>query len=208
MRIAILGAGNVGGTLGRIWAERGHTIVFGVRAPASDKVRELKAAAGAEAVPTGRATVGADVVLLAVPWGAAEAVLAAAGDLTGKVLLDATNPVAADLSGLSLGQTTSAAETLAELAPGARVVKAFNTTGSANMANPGYGDQAADMFVCGDDADAKAVAGGLAEDAGFGVVDAGPLAAARLLEPLAMLWIRLAYAEGYGPGIAFKLLRR
>ena len=123
-------------------------------------------------------------------------------------MIDCTNPLKPDLSGLAIGHTTSAAEQVAVWAPGARVVKAFNTTGAENMSNPQFGSERASMLICGDDPDAKAAVVGLAADAGFDVVDAGRLASARLLEPLAMLWIHLAYAQGLGTGFAFKLLRR
>jgi predicted dinucleotide-binding enzyme len=92
--------------------------------------------------------------------------------------------------------------------PGAKVVKAFNTTGAGNMANPRFGGEAASMFICGDDAAAKKTVASLAEALGFEAVDAGSLSQARLLEPLAMLWISMAYGFGRGPNIAFKLLRR
>jgi hypothetical protein len=92
---------------------------------------------------------------------------------------------------------------VARWAPGARVVKAFNTTGAGNMADPRFGNEHATMFMCGDDAAAKRTVGTLAEALGFEAVDAGPLRQARLLEPLAMLWISLAYAAGHGPNIAF-----
>ena len=88
------------------------------------------------------------------------------------------------------------------------MVKAFNTTGFGNMNDPRYGAQAATMFLCGDDAEAKAAVTRLGEDLGFEMIDAGPLAIARLLEPLAMLWIHLAVFQGMGPEFAFMLQRR
>ena len=88
------------------------------------------------------------------------------------------------------------------------MVKVFNTTGANNMESPDYNGVAATMFYCGDDADAKATAARLASDLGFDPVDAGSLEQARLLEPLALLWIRLAYAQGMGRDIAFKLMKR
>ena len=107
-----------------------------------------------------------------------------------------------------VGHDTSAAEQVAGWAGGARVVKIFNTTGSNNMENPDYGGQAATMFYAGDDEAAKQAARQLAGDIGFDPIDAGPLANTRLLEPLAMLWIYLAYPGGQGREIAFRLLRR
>ena len=210
MKIGIIGAGNIGGTLGRAWAAKGHEVVFGVRDPRGPKVQELvKATAGtARAATPAEAAAHGEVVLLATPWAAAQAALRGAGDLTGKILVDATNPLRPDLSGLTLGHTTSAAEEVARWAPGAKVVKAFNTIGAQHMANPRFGTQSASMLICGDDAAAKKAVLALAEVLGFDPVDAGPLTQARLLEPLAMLWISLAYAYGHGPDIAFKLLRR
>ena len=214
MEIGVIGAGNVGGTLGRRWAQAGHTVVFGVREPNDTKVRTLLASAGANA-RAGRVeevTAASAVVVLTVPWEAAHDAVRNAGDLTGKVLVDATNPVALGLDGLQqgllVGHTTSAAEQVATWARGARVVKAFNTTGFGNMHDPRYGSQAATMFLCGDDTEAKAVVTQLGEELGFEMLDAGPLRIARLLEPLAMLWIHLAVFQGLGPDIAFTLQRR
>jgi len=158
------------------------------------------------------AAAASEVVVLTVPWAAAHDAVRSAGDLTGKVLVDATNPVDMGLEGLKqgllLGHTTSAAEQVAAWARGARVVKAFNITGVGNMHDPRYGSQAATMFLCGDDAEAKAAVTQLGEDLGFEMIDAGPLAIARLLEPLAMLWIHLAVFQGLGPEFAFRLQRR
>ncbi len=141
-------------------------------------------------------------------WGAAQGAVQAAGSLTGKILIDATNPLKPDLSGLALGHTISAGEEVARRPSGAKVVKAFNTIGAQHMANPVFGSQRASMFIAGDDASAKRTVADLAEALGFDPVDVGPLTQARLLEPLAMLWISLAYAFGHGTNIGFKLLRR
>ncbi len=198
MRIGILGAGNVGGTLGRRWASKGHEVRFGARRPDAGEVALARAAAES------------DLVVLAVPWVAAREAIEAAGDLTGKILIDATNPLGPDglTKGLVIGHTSSAAEQVAAWARGARVVKAFNTTGWQNMADPGYGASAAAMFVCGDDGAANGAVVALAAELGFEALDAGPLRVARLLEPLAMLWIHLAVFRGLGTSFAFGLLRR
>jgi predicted dinucleotide-binding enzyme len=153
------------------------------------------------------AAAGADVVVFAVPWGAAQSAIEAAGDLTGKVVVDCANPIAPGLQ-LALGATTSGGEQVAAWAKGARVVKAFNTTGAENMANPVYGGEPTAMPICGDEADAKAKVGELVQALDFEPLDVGPLSAARLLEPFALVWIRLARAQGLGPNIAFKLVRR
>lgn len=207
MKVAIIGAGNVGATLGRGWATHGHEITYAVRDPESERVK-----AAVDSTQNGRAATlndgcaGADVVLLATPWEAAEDAVKAAGDLSGKVLIDATNPILPGLAGLSVGTTTSAAEMIAEWAPGARVVKAFNTIGAMHMGNPSFKAAQADAYICGDDEAAKEDVTQLAQELGFDVVDCGPLNSARLLEPLAMLWIHLAYQQGFGPDIAFKLI--
>ena len=209
MNIGILGSGNVGSTLGKAWAKRGHRILFSYsRDP--KKLESLATSAGpntragtpAEAVQFG------EVILFAPPWPAVDHALKAAGPLAGKILIDCTNPLTQDLSGLEIGHTTSAAEEIAKKTPGARVVKAFNMIGAENMANPHFGAEQATMLICGDDAAAKTVIARLTEELGFEAADAGPLRAARLLEPLAMLWIHLAYAQRMGTGIGFKLLRR
>lgn len=214
MKIGVIGAGNVGGTLGRRWAQKGHSVVFGVRDPDAPKVKELLAAAGLNscAASVREAAEASDVIVLTLPWEAAQEAVRNAGDLSGKVVVDATNPLGPGMEGLqqglALGYTTSAAEQVAAWAPGARVVKAFNTTGYDNMADPQYGAQAVTMFYCGDDAGAKATVQQLGTDLGFEMVDAGPLTAARLLEPMAMLWINLAVFQGLGRDFAYKLLRR
>src|SRR3990172_1070324 len=210
MNIGIIGAGTVGGTLGRAWARRGHQILYGVRDPSEGRVRELREKLGADAkvgTVAGAAAFG-EVILLATPWSGTEQALRSAGNLSGKIVLDATNPLKADLSGLALGHSTSGGEQVAAWAAGAKVVKIFNTTGFGNMENPKYGETAATMFYCGGDEAAKAAGARLAADLGFEPVDAGPLAQARTLEPLALLWISLAYFQKQGPNIAFKLLRR
>ena len=149
-----------------------------------------------------------EALLLATPWPATKAVLQGLGDLAGKVIVDATNPLLPDLSGLALGTTTSGAEQDAGWAPGAKVVKAFNTVGFNIMDNPAFGADRPVMFYCGDDAASKQTAKPLVEQLGFQAVDAGPLAQARLLEPFALLWISLALVHGQGREMAFKLLRR
>lgn len=206
MKIGIIGAGRVGTTLGEGLARAGHLIVYGVREPGGERHREPPHA-GAE-VRTIKGTVAAsEALILATPWNAAEAALAAAGDLGNRVLIDATNPIGDGLA-LTHGRNDSGGEQVARWARNARVIKAFNSTGFENMADPVYGDARAAMLVCGDDADARAVALGLARDLGFDAVDAGGLSKARLLEPLALLWIHLATAQGHGRSFAFGILRR
>jgi hypothetical protein len=190
MHITIVGSGNVGGTLGRRWAERGHEVRYAGRGKA------------------GEAAAGADVVLLATPWGAVPEVAAQLQGLSGAVLVDATNPIGAGWS-LELGPAgESGAERLAKQVPGARVVKAFNTIGFNVMADPQFDGAPATLCYCGDDAAARRTVHQLAEELGFAPVDVGPLAKARLLEPFALLWITLAMQPGLGREMAFRLVRR
>jgi predicted dinucleotide-binding enzyme len=208
MKIAIIGAGSVGSTLGKTWAAKGHTIRYGARNPASDKVRAaITATPGAEAAGIAAAVRWADAVLLATPWAGAQEALAAAGDFAGKPLLDATNPIGPGFA-LALGHTTSGGEQVQAWAPGAKVVKIFNTTGFENMADPVYAQGRAAMVLAGNDAAAKAVASALATDLGFEPLDLGGLDGARYLEPAAMVWIKLAIVQKLGRHVAFGLMRR
>jgi 8-hydroxy-5-deazaflavin:NADPH oxidoreductase len=216
MNIAIIGAGNAGGALGKAWAKAGHTIVFGVRDPAAGKTKpplaEIGEAATSRTVP--EAVRGADVIVLATPWDAVPAVINAMGDVRNKIIIDCTNPLSLNAEGslsLSLGSSTSGAEEVARLATGARVAKAFNTYGWENFADssyPGYGDLKPVMFYCGDDDDAKEAVVKLAKDLGFEPLDTGGLGMARSLEPLALLWIRLAIRRGRNPNFTWAMLKR
>jgi len=210
MKIAVVGTGNVGGTLGRRWASNGHQVVFCSRTPGSDRVKVLVDAAGPNARAAGisEGVAASDVVVFATPWPGTLDLVGAAGSLQGKVVVDCTNPLKPDLSGLSIDGDTSGAEQIAQRAKGAAVVKAFNTISSLTMADPLFGSERADLFLCGDDADAKRTVAQLAEDLGFEVVDAGPLRAARYLEYLAMLWVHMAFKENWGPNFTFKILKR
>lgn len=210
MKIGIIGSGTVGSVVGPRWASKGHSIIYGSRDPAGDKMTALldEIGSAAQAVGIEHVAKGCDAVLLATPFGATEEVIGIAGGLSGKIVLDATNPLSKDLSGLTLGFDDSGAEQVSRWAPGASVAKVLNMTGAGNMDNPDYSGKAASMFVCSDDDEAKSVASQLASDLGFDVVDSGPLANARLLEPMALLWINLALQLGHSPDIAFRLLRR
>jgi predicted dinucleotide-binding enzyme len=210
MRIGVIGAGNVGGTLGTAWVKAGHEVMFGVPNPTSPKMLELlnKTSGRARAGSVAAAAAHGEVVAFATPWSSTQDAIRQAGDLSGKTILDCTNPLTDDLSGLTIGHTNSGGEQLAAWTRSKRVVKIFNTTGFENMAQPSYGDTAITMLFAGDDAAAKTVAAQLARDIGFDPVDAGPLANARALEPMAFLWIYLAIMKGHGTSFAFQILRR
>lgn len=208
MRIAIIGAGSVGSALGGSWVRAGHEVRYAARDTTSDTVRAaLTAAPGATVAPIAEAVAWSEVVVLATPWTAVPDALEAVGDFGGRPLLDATNPIGPGFV-LTHGHTTSGGEQVQAWAPTARVVKAFNTTGWENMADATYPDGTPSMVVCGDDPAAKQVAKDLAADLGFAPLDLGGLVEARLLEPFAMVWIKLAIVQGLGRGVAFSLLCR
>lgn len=210
MKIAIIGAGNVGSTLGRAWARRGHTVAFGARNPEDPKLKAL-ADSGLRIVANAEAARAADIVALCTPWPATQAAIAACGDLSGKVVIDCTNPLKPDLSGLTVGLDSSGAEQVAGWAQsskpgGAQVFKAMNQIGYSRMDAPAFKHGTPVMFVCGD-GDKKRVVIDLVRELGFDAVDAGGLTIARLLEPYALLWIHLALKQGLGPDFGFALLR-
>jgi predicted dinucleotide-binding enzyme len=205
MRIAIIGAGALGRAIAGDLMGAGHEIVFGGGASAHDAAARLGAIASSNA----DAAAFADVVALAVPFRAIDAALAQTGSLDGAVLWSCVNALKPDLSGLAVGFDTSAAEEVARRAPGARVVSAIPPFAEA-LANGDLrydADLAPSVFICGDDEQAKAVVELLVLDLGAHPVDAGPLAAARLIEPAMMLLVRLAYA-GVPRDIGLRLLER
>lgn len=206
MKICVLGAGNVGSTLGKGLAQAGHEIVYAVRNPDDPKHKGL-IEDDASVHATREAVAQAEVVILATPWANTQAAVDSAGDFGGKPLLDATNPIGPGFA-LTHGHNDSGAEQVQRWATNAHVVKVFNTTGRENMANPTYGDRRVAMFLCGDHEGAVETARALASDLGFEPVPVGPLERARLLEPMAMVWIRMAITEGYGRDFAFSLLHR
>ena len=213
MKLAIIGADNVGGALGTAWAQKAsHEICFGVRDPKADKTQALLRAIGAKARAgtAAEAAIFADIIVLSTPWPAAETTIRAMGGLKGKILLDSTNPLTRGPDGISLeiGHSISAGEKVQGWAAGASVFKALNTTGFGNMANPVFNGVKSVMFVAGDDAANKPKVIDLVGQLGFDVVDAGPLRNARLLEAHAMLWIDLALARGQGRDFAFAIVRR
>jgi predicted dinucleotide-binding enzyme len=210
MDIAVLGAGNVGGGIGKAWAQAGHTVTFGVPNPQDSKVQDLIASIPetAKAATPRDAAAAAPVILLATPWPAAQSAITSAGGLSGKILIDATNPLLPDFSWLEDNYSISGAERVAQWAAGASVFKAFNQTGAENMADPSTYANRPVMFTCGDDAARKPEVLRLIEEIGFEAVDAGPLRAARLIEPYGMLWITLAHARGLGRDFALAIERR
>lgn len=210
MKIAVIGYGNVGSTLGLAWTKAGHEVIFGARDPGNNKISALLETAGqnARAAGVAEAAASAGIVVFATPWSATKDAVEAAGDLKGKIVVDCTNPIAPDLKGLTIGTSTSAGEHVAQWAHGARVVKAFNITGSGNMADPFFNSQPATMFICGDDDEAKEKIASLAKDIGFDDFITGPLYHARYFEAMAMLWVDMAYLQGRGPDFAYKIITK
>ncbi len=206
MKIAILGAGNVGQALGERWRAGGHEVVYALRNPQDRRYAALVAKAPVKDVAA--AVQASEAVLLATPWSGAQAAIAAAGDLTGKIVIDATNALAADLSGLTVGPADSAGEQVQRWAKDARVVKAFNTVGANIMVNPTLEGRRVAMYLAGDDPEARKRVAELAREIGFEALEAGELKGARLLEQFAMLWIASAYKFGFGRDFAFSVVRR
>ena len=209
MNITILGSGNMGSGFVKQFSAAGHRVTVTGRDGA--KAAQLAGQyPGVQAAEVAQAARNADVVVVATPYEAAAAALRSLGDLAGKVVVDATNPLTADYMGLTIGHATSAAEEIARAVPGAAVVKAFNTVFAQVLAEgPEFGPgRKVPVFLASDDAKAKETAKVLAQSIGFDVIDAGGLKNARYLEPVAGLNIYLGYGAGLGTGIAPTWLRK
>jgi predicted dinucleotide-binding enzyme len=186
MKIAVVGAGNIGQTLGGKWVAAGHEVVYGVRSPE---------AAGAATISD--AVAGAEVVLLAVPGPAAKDVLATLGDeLAGKVVIDATNDM----------QGAGKLHALDELADGAHPVRAFNTLGWENYADPVFDGVKADLFYAAEEGHAKRVADALIADVGLEPVWLGGVETFDIVDSLTRLWFQLTFQRKLGRRLAFKML--
>ncbi|HEY6223539.1 MAG TPA: NADPH-dependent F420 reductase [Gemmatimonadales bacterium] len=211
MRIGILGSGLMGGKLGTLFARAGHDVVFSYARSALKLEQLAKAARGnALAGTPAEAAHGADALLLAVHWSRVDDVLRQVGEVAGKIILTCSLPMNADDTDLVIAHTSSGAETLAQKVPDARVVSAFGTVPSEVLFDVFAARRKANrpsLVYCGDDARAKKVAAGLIRDVGFDPVDAGPLAAARFLEPFTLLIARLAYETKGGPRLAYRFER-
>lgn len=207
MNIGILGAGNMGGTLGRIWAQKGNEVFFGTRSV--EKALELSKSVNMRAGSYDDAARFGDVIFIGTPWSATEPMLKAlAKHLAGKIVIDCANALAPDLLSLAIPPTTSAGELVQSWLPESKVVKAYNTIGAKVLLNPNYDGVIATGFYCGNDAEAKKVVAELIAQSGFEPVDCGDLAQARHLEAMTLLFLNLAFKQGLGGKIAFKLLKR
>jgi hypothetical protein len=205
MRIAIIGAGNVGGAIARGLKGKGHDVTLGARNPEAADVAALAAQTGAARARPAEAAATADVVILALPWAAAEGAVRELGDLPGKVVIDCMNPLGKvnGALGLTIGHTASGGEIVHSWLPDAHVVKTLNQVGAEIMAKNDHLPHRPAMFMAGDSDAAKASVARLLTDLGFQAFDAGDITKARLLEPLGMVWINQALMRGKGRDWAF-----
>ncbi|MCB0853415.1 MAG: NAD(P)-binding domain-containing protein [Bacteroidetes bacterium] len=210
MKLGIIGTGNIGIALGKALTKKGFRVMFGSRSVAKANQAAGEMEHNADGGTIANAVHFGEIVFLAVPYKSIEEVLRNSDSFNGKIVVDCTNPVIfGEYPELAIGHTTSAAEQIAKMIPEAKVVKAFNTAFSNHIANgPYFGPNDGSMFFCGDDAQAKAAVAKVIEATGFEPVDCGPLSSARMLEPMAVLIIRLGNNMGMGNEIAFKLLTR
>lgn len=202
MKVLVIGTGNMGAGFVKQLSAAGHQV--SITARDQTKAHALAQQFGAVAVEAAGSAAAVDAIVLATPYGEAVAALRGVGDLTGKTVIDITNPLTPDYMGLTLGHNTSAAEEIAKAVPGAVVVKGFNTVFAQVLADGAEfgGGQKVTVFVASDSDRAKQTARALAESMGFQVVDAGGLQNARYLEPVAGLNIYFGYGAGLGTGIA------
>lgn len=209
MKIGIIGAGNMGTGMGKLWAKNGHQLMLSYSRSA-EKLNAAAESVSADAL-TGtpsEAVQFADVVVLSVAWAAVEDALQQAGSLDGKILFSCVNALLPDMSGLAVGTTTSAAEEIAKLAPGARVVEAMPLFAEVlHSPSREFGGQVPSVFYCGDDAEAKLIVADLLRETEVEAINAGALRNARYIEPAGMLLVQLAYVQEMGQ-IAMKLLQR
>jgi hypothetical protein len=205
MKIAIIGTGNVGGAIAHGLKGKGHSVILGARDPGDDSTRALAAETDATAATPANAVIGADIVILALPWSAAEAAVRALGTMDGRIVVDCMNPLGMvdGQLGLVLGHTTSGGEIVQDWLPEARVVKTLNQVGAEMMADSSRLPHRPVMFMAGNDAAAKTSVAAMLSDLGFEALDAGDITKSRILEPFGMVWINQALIQGKGRAWAF-----
>lgn len=206
MNIAIIGSGNVGGTLAKKWIEAGHSILIGARFPLSDKNIKLANVLGEDYFTSiENAVKQSEFILLSTPAMLTVDVVKSLGDTSGKIIIDAMNIVME--KGPQGYKNTS--DAIIDNTQTKDVVKCLNTTGFNNMANTNYGEMALDLFVAGDSKEGVSAAIRLAKDAGFDeCYHIGGNDKFELMEQFAWFWINLAMFQGQGREIGFKLLKR
>ncbi len=206
LKIAIIGAGNVGSTLARRWAALGHEVTIGSQNPTSEKARALAQTLSLPVTSTTAAAAASDLILLATPADATLSAAQSCGDLSGKILMDATNPLNATLTGLDHPNGESGAQRLQQILPSTHIVKAFNTVGFNIMANPVLEGRKAVLVLSGNDAEAVSTVAKLAQETGFEPLRLGDISTSRMQEEQALLWIHLAVRGGLGRNFAFTLV--
>lgn len=207
----MVGTGRIAKALSHALTRQGYQVMVGSRE--IEKAREVVAGIEryAEAGTQKHAIHFGEVIVLAIPYKSVGEVIKGAASWAGKIVVDCTNPLIWEngVPALAIGHRTSAAEEIAAMIPEAKVVKAFNSAFAELIEQgPYFGPLEGSMFYCGDDETAKKEVANLIEAAHFEPIDCGDLTAARQLEPMAALIIRLAHKQGLGRQIAFKLLQR
>jgi predicted dinucleotide-binding enzyme len=213
-RVGVIGSGVVGRALARGFASRGHEVRIGSRDPSKPELAEWLAGEdghGVSAATFDDVAAFGELLVLATDWSGTESAIDLAGrpSFGAKVVIDVTNPLQYREGGppvLALGHTDSGGEQVQRWLPNARVVKAFNIVGNGLMVDPQLPGGPPDMFIAGEDEDAKGAVTALCEDFGWVVHDLGGIEGARLLEPLALVWITVGFRE-QAWAQAFKLLR-
>lgn len=210
MKIAIIGTGNVGGALARGLSKTSHEVILGTRKLADKATQQLATEVNAELASPDDAARSAELIVLALPWNGAEVAIKALGDLSGKVVIDCTNPLGmiGGALGLTIGHTTSGGEIVAGWLPDAHVVKTLNQVGAEIMANNAGMSPRPVMFMAGDSTHAKAMVATVLSDLGFEPLDAGDITKSRVLEPFGMVWINQALFRGKGRDWAFAAVVR
>ncbi len=193
--IAIIGTGDVARALGPEFAAQGHTIVYGSRSPGSETARSLVAETGRDASVTTQAesVVGADIVVLAVPGLLVGEITEGLGNLSGKIIIDPTNPLRRDGLRLTHAVETSNAEIIQDLAPDAHVVKAFNTLNWKTMIDPASSGGPVSIPLAGNNGRAKETVAGLVDGMGLEPIDVGGVKNAHWVEGMLILWINNRY---------------
>jgi predicted dinucleotide-binding enzyme len=206
MKIAIIGTGNVGTALGINWNKSNHEIIYGSRNPQDEKHVELEKFA--QVLTLSQAAMQGDVIVLATPWQSTEEAIHEMGStLDAKIVIDATNPLKPDLSGLLLYGDTSGGEQIAKWAPTSKVVKALNSAFAKVMEHPEINGVKSMMLIAGDDLSALNTVAELVDDLGFQSQKMNGISTSRLLEMVGLTLITLGYKEGLGNEIGLSILK-
>ena len=213
MKFAVLGSGQVGRSIGAGLVRHGHEVLMGSRDSNAEHVLAwvTEVGSGARALPYAEAAAGSEIACLATSWSGTESALRLAepSNLAGKIVIDITNPFGRGPSGMTLvtAHNDSAGEQVQRWLPESLVVKTWNTVNNQHMIDPAIPGGPGDMFLCGNDGDAKQTVSALVRECGWPPLDVGGIESARMLESLALLWVTYAISN-QSSDHAFKLLRR